>query len=516
MLHPLHTDIEKPKRMNNPFNYEPHQLCLLAAEEMKRWIETDPVLKEDADNGKMFGVLVVERTTTEHTEDTTAEHTENTTTEHTEGTTAECPKTCVCGEHELGFLAAYSGLLAGRNDWPQFVPPVYDAQQPDGHFKQTERVISDLNERLRGANGELADEERERLKALRKQMSEELQEWLFRQYRMLNGRGETKDLVEIWQDYHTRPKVRRKFPLPPGGSGDCCAPKLLQYAYQQGLRPVCMAEFWWGASPKAEVRHHGQYYPACRGKCLPILTWMLQGTDYDSELGVWGETTLRNIYLESRTELQTVYEDEWLAVINKPANMLTIPGREVTESVMTLMRERYPDYDGQLIVHRLDMATSGLLIISKDKQVNTLLQQQFEQRKVRKKYIALLDGVPDVMLAEPTATGSGRGIINLPLCKDPLDRPRQRVDRENGKPAVTEYEILGMENGHTRVALYPKTGRTHQLRVHCAHQDGLNCPILGDTLYGRKADRLYLHAAELWFTHPVTGEPMHITAAPEW
>ena len=480
LIHPLLTDIEKPARMNNPFNYEPHPLCIMAAEEVKRWIEADPTLKEDADRGKMFGVLVVENS-------------------------GGC-----------SFLAAYSGLLAGRNDWPQFVPPVFDAQQPDGHFKQTERKISEINQILQSAS----DENQEHLADLslvtqRKQMSEELQLWLFRQYRMLNARAETKDLVEIWHDYHTRPKIRKKFPLPPGGSGDCCAPKLLQYAYQHQLRPVCMAEFWWGESPKAEVRHHGQYYPACRGKCLPILTWMMQGLDYDSEQDVWGKPALQNEYDDCQLPLETVYEDEWLAVIVKPANLLTIPGREVTQSVTTLMRKRYPDYTGPLIVHRLDMATSGLLIISKDEKVNMLLQQQFERREVRKKYIALLEK-PIVSISTNGEELGMSGTISLPLSKDHLDRPRQIVDWENGKTAITDYEIISVENGHTRVALYPRTGRTHQLRVHCAHQDGLNCPILGDGLYGKKADRLYLHAAELWFTHPITGEPLHITSEPEW
>lgn len=470
-LNRLVSNIPKPARMNNPFNYEPHPLCQLAAEEVKRWIAANSVMKEDADQGKMFGVLVVENP----------------------------------ADNRLYFLAAYSGLLAGRNDWPQFVPPVFDAQQEDGHFKQEERRISDINEQLRNSD-HLGNSE---LEHQRRQLSEELQEWLFRQYRMLNGRGETKDLVEIWRDYHNRPRIRRKYPLPPGGSGDCCAPKLLQYAYQQQLRPVCMAEFWWGTSPHNDIRYHGHYYPACRGRCLPILTWMLQGIDYDTELGMWGERGRQRFYNERQQQLSIVYEDQWLAVVNKPADLLTIPGREVAESVQSIMRSHYPTYDGPLIVHRLDMATSGLLIISKDRHVNTLLQQQFEQREVKKKYVALLE-------RDITGLVSDEGTIVLPLCKNPLDRPRQVVDWEKGKEAVTNYRIEGTENGHTRVALFPQTGRTHQLRVHCAHHDGLNCPILGDGLYGHQAARLHLHAAELWFTHPVTGSPLHLSAEPEW
>jgi tRNA pseudouridine32 synthase/23S rRNA pseudouridine746 synthase len=429
--------------MNDPFDYEPHPLCMTAAEEVKEWIRNNPILKEDADRGKMFGVLVVSK------------------------------------DSMLYFLAAYSGLLAGRNDWADFVPPVFDAQQPNGHFKQTERMISEMKD----------------LPERRKQMSQELQLWLFRQYRMLNAEGKEKDLVEIWQDYHQSPKLRKKFPLPPGGSGDCCAPKLLQYAYLQGLEPVCMAEFWWGASPKAEIRHHEQYYPACRGKCKPILTWMLGlggGTGVTAALPSW--------------EVAVVYEDEWLCVVNKPANLLSIPGKEVSMSVLTIMRQRYPDYDGPLMVHRLDMHTSGLLIITKDREANKLLQQQFGQRIIKKKYVALVEGKP----AQPSGT------ISLPMRKDPLDRPRQVVDWENGKTAVTDYETIEERNGRTLLALYPKTGRTHQLRVHCAHPDGLGCPIVGDTLYGHRSDRLYLHASELWFTHPITGEEMHVVAEPDY
>jgi tRNA pseudouridine32 synthase/23S rRNA pseudouridine746 synthase len=368
-------------------------------------------------------------------------------------------------EGELAFLAAYSGLLAGRNDWSYFVPPVYDAQQPDGHFKTTEREIS-----AKGGD---------------KEMSQELQLWLFHQYQLLNAHGEKKDLVAIWQSYYTREKLRRKFPLPPGGTGDCCAPKLLQYAYQKGLHPVCMAEFWWGAPTKEEVRQHLNYYPACRGKCKPILTWMLQGLDVDPNPELLGFQHM---------EIPVVYEDDALLVVNKPSGMLSVPGRIEDYSVEAVMRERYPD---SIVVHRLDMGTSGLLIVAKNGESYRILQQQFIRHEVKKKYVALLEH-----------SGEGSGSICLPMRPDPMNRPRQVVDMNHGKRAATRYEFIG----NRLVALWPETGRTHQLRIHCAHPDGLANPIVGDELYGTRGQRLCLHAAEIWFRHPVSGSEMHITS----
>jgi tRNA pseudouridine32 synthase/23S rRNA pseudouridine746 synthase len=411
-------------------------LCCEAAAEVQQYIAEHEEIRNDADRGKMFGVLVV-----------------------------SLPPSVSGKEGELAFLAAYSGLLAGRNDWSYFVPPVYDAQQPDGHFKTTEREIS-----AKGGD---------------KEMSQELQLWLFHQYQLLNAHGEKKDLVAIWQSYYTREKLRRKFPLPPGGTGDCCAPKLLQYAYQKGLHPVCMAEFWWGASTKEEVRQHLNYYPACRGKCKPILTWMLQGLDVDPNPELLGFQHM---------EIPVVYEDDALLVVNKPSGMLSVPGRIEDYSVEAVMRERYPD---SIVAHRLDMGTSGLLIVAKNGESYRILQQQFIRHEVKKKYVALLEH-----------SGEGSGSICLPMRPDPMNRPRQVVDMNHGKRAATRYEFIG----NRLVALWPETGRTHQLRIHCAHPDGLANPIVGDELYGTRGQRLCLHAAEIWFRHPVSGSEMHITS----
>ena len=535
-LHTLDTDISKPEKFTYPFCYEPHPLCRLAADEVQRHIRESGLLPEDGSEGKMFGVLVVE---------------------HGGGDTEASGR-------GLGFLAAYSGLLAGRNDWPWFVPPVFDAQQPDGHFKRTEARISAINaeiEALRNSReyaealetmhrhdaeaaatieflrrtaaekkaqrdarraeprpitpeeatamehesqhikAELrrvrkrmeerhttdeapvkAVEERiNTLKQRRHDMSDALQQWLFSQYRMLNARGEERDLCDIFRDtvHHT----------PPAGAGDCCAPKLLQYAYSHGLHPVCMAEFWWGGTPRTEIRRHLHYYPACRGKCLPILTHMMQGLSVDDN----------PLAADNGKQMEIIYEDEWLAVTVKPEGMLSVPGKEERSSVAELMRRHWGEEGTVLVAHRLDMDTSGLLLVARDAGICTQLQGQFARREVQKEYTALLDGVP----RRPR-----HGTINLPLCPDIMDRPRQTVSHEHGKEAVTDYDIIATDGRHTLIRLTPHTGRTHQLRVHCAHSEGLDCPIHGDALYGQRAERLCLHAARITFTHPVTGKRM--------
>ena len=331
-------------------------------------------------------------------------------------------------------------------------------------------------------------------------MSQELQLWLFHQYQLLNARGEIKDLVEIWQDYHASPRIREKYPLPPGGRGDCCAPKLLQYAYQHGLKPVCMAEFWWGESPKSQIRHHGQFYPACSGKCKPVLAWMLQGLNVDPNPEVAGL---------QHQEPRVVWEDEVMAVVDKPAGMLSMPGKIGDDSVATWAQARWPN---AILVHRLDMLTSGILLVARTPDAYHHLQKQFEERTIKKKYLAVVEGKPQ----------HEHGVIDLPLSSDPLNRPYQIVDYEHGKRAITEYRVYQRDGSFeisamyqknrpsdTLLALWPHTGRTHQLRMHCAHPDGLGCPIVGDELYGKKADRLYLQAQAISFVHPTTGQKMH-------
>lgn len=542
MLHHFHipvADIPLPERFTFPFCYTPHPLCVAAAKEVQAYLGLQEAWKEELAQGKMFGVLVV-RTQ----------------------------------EGETGYLTAFSGILAGSNVHPFFVPPVYDLLQPQGFFKIEEEQISQINTRiglleedeeykrqmqqlaaLRQTAQETLEEakrqmkrakekreERRReaalpngapmtpeeenvliresqfqkaeykrmerawkeriaplqqtisdyeagiqaLKSERKQRSAALQQKLFEQFKMLNYRGEVKTLCDIFgQTVHK---------TPPAGAGECAAPKLLQQAYLHGWKPVAMAEFWWGESPKTEIRHHGHYYPACKGKCEPILGHMLQGLEVD-------ENPILKELQSGKKTLDIIYEDEWLAVVNKPAGMLSVPGKEDVVSVYSMMRERYPDADGPLIVHRLDMSTSGLLVVAKTKQVHQNLQAQFKNRSIGKRYIALLQG----------SVSQDAGTVELPLCSNPLDRPPQMVHTGYGKPAVTDFEVLERKDNRTRIAFYPRTGRTHQLRVHAAHPLGLHCPIIGDELYGRKAERLYLHAEMLEFTHPVTGKRISIT-----
>ena len=536
MLHRFTTsisDIPLPERFTYPFCYTPHPLCVMAAEEVQNYLSKQSDWQEELSQGKMFGVLIVQ------TED-----------------------------GSIGYLTAFSGILAGKNIHPYFVPPVYDLLQPQGFFKIEEENISAINRRIRRLEedkkyidlrsnltqttqsaqdalsiaktqlkeakdkrellrktGQLnAKEEAEliresqfqkaeykrlerswkdkiaslqveagnwekqiqELKTERKVRSAALQQQLFEQFRMLNYRGEVITLCDIFEQ-----TVHK---TPPAGAGECAAPKLLQQAYLHHWKPIAMAEFWWGNSPKNEVRHHGYYYPACKGKCEPILRHMLQGLEVEAN-------PMQQEAERGNEKLNIVYEDQWLLIINKPAGMLSVPGKERQTSIYDLARKAYPEAEGPMIVHRLDMATSGLLIIAKDKKTHQHLQAQFKNRSIRKKYIALLDGI----------VPEDDGTIELPLCPNPLDRPRQMVDTQYGKPAITYYQVLERTDKYTRIAFYPHTGRTHQLRVHAAHPSGLHCPIIGDELYGKKDKRLYLHAESIEFTHPVNGQSMCIT-----
>ena len=318
-----------------------------------------------------------------------------------------------------------------------------------------------------------------RLRQQRRQKSDNLQSWLFRQFRLRNARGEVKDIETIFHDYGQQ--QGRKV-VAPAGSGECCEPKMLQYAFEHGMTPLSMAMFWWGESPKEEVRHHLQCYPACNGKCKPLLWWMLQGMDVEAN----------PLDDERHQELPVVYEDGDICVVCKPAGMLSVPGKSARESVYSLMKAHCPDAEGPLIVHRLDMATSGLMVVAKTWAAYHNLQDQFLHHEVKKRYVA--------RLSHEMKTDDG--VLSLPLRPDPDDRPRQIVDKIHGKAATTYYQKI--DGRH--VALYPQTGRTHQLRVHCAHPDGLDNPIVGDALYGQRGRRLCLHAEQLTFRHPRSGK----------
>lgn len=336
-------------------------------------------------------------------------------------------------------------------------------------------TIQRLTEQLAALTNEISQ-----LKKARKKLSAKLQKHYFKQYQMLNINGETKDLTELFAD-----TIQQK---PPAGAGDCAAPKLLQYAFEHNLTPLCMAEFWWGAQPKSEIRKHGHFYPACQGKCQPILSHMLSGMTVDD-----------NPLLENPAKdktLEIVYQDEHLVVVNKPADFLSVPGKNIHDSVYSRIKAMFPDATGSLIIHRLDMATSGLLMLALTERAHKHLQQQFINKEVSKRYVAMIDGELD----------KAQGEICLPLRCDFNDRPRQMVCYEHGKYAETKWQIIEKIRGKTKVLLYPITGRTHQLRMHCAHPDGLNMPIVGDDLYGKTDTRLHLHAQQLSFTHPISKE----------
>lgn len=534
-----------------PFYYEPHPLCLLAAKQLQLHLETQTQWQHDfglTDDkktaiGKMFGVLLVQK-----------------------------------NNGEIGYLAAFSGKLADQNLLPKFVPPVFDMLTEDSFFLSEQKVINDINyqiktleqnpkiselelvlniektaadvaiqnhrqkmifgrrnrksqrssaetnlspagflelkeqlskesikdkNKLRDLNthwdeqidkaavplNQLFDE-LTNLKEKRKTLSAKLQKKLFSQYRFLNINGVEKNLNDIFENTAK--------PIPPAGSGECAAPKLLHYAFKMGLKPLALAEFWWGTSPKSEIRQHRNFYAACQSKCQPILSHMLDGMEIDEN------PLLTNPGIGKSIDI--IYQDDVMAVINKPADLLSVPGKNIEDSVYLRMKQQFPHATGPLIVHRLDMSTSGLMVIALTKQANKNLQQQFIKRIVKKRYVALLDGVLE----------QEEGSISLPLRVDLDDRPRQLVCYQYGKPAETQWQVIEQTNSQTKVYFYPKTGRTHQLRVHSAHSSGLDMPIVGDDLYGIKTDRLHLHAESLEFHHPVTQKLIHFQVEAEF
>ena len=524
--------LDLPRKFTFPFYYQPQPLAVLAVEQLQQQLEMQADVFSNEDNtGKMFGVLVVKNS-----------------------------------QQQLGYLAAYSGQLDDHISDISFVPFVSDMQLQDTIFLAENRIINNINaeieqlensEQLSAMNfkfnqasetyqqklltqqslmitsrqdrkqqrsaaiEQLSDTEFEQLKIVlsgqsiqekkqlqalklhwqeklellqqdlqqvnneiaklrkqRKSRSRNLQKKLFAQYQFLNANGETKDLNAIFAELpeHT----------PPAGAGDCAAPKLLQYAYQHDLMPIAMAEFWWGAAPKSAIRQHKNYYPSCYSKCQPILGHMLKGLDVDDN------PLLINPALGK--DLVIVYQDADLLVVNKPAEFLSVPGKNIEDSVYLRIKTQFPHASGPLLVHRLDMSTSGLLLIALNKRAHKALQKQFIERTIEKRYVALVAG----------NIAAESGTIELPLVLDFDDKPRQMVCYQQGKQALTTWQVLERKNNTTRLYLYPKTGRTHQLRVHCAHKLGLNMPIVGDDHYGLKADRLHLHAEYLSFNHPIS------------
>ena len=550
----LLSGIDFPERMNNPLDYQPHPLCIAVCKELQTYLSEREDWREEIDKGKMFGVLIVENAQP----------------------ASGAPKIGYLAAYsgQIGGRSDWDDFVPAVFDYlqPDGYFKTHEAEisginqsirklEANTHMKEAKGLILQLQEErkhtiaayqekikkakakrdARREAGSLNPEEEAEmvkesqfmkaelrrlkkslsektsleteyeayqadilsLKQLRKTLSDALQQWLFSQFRMQNHEGESKDLLEIFRDAALRDypqatiatsRIAALKMVAPAGSGECCEPKLLQYAYSLGYKPLQMAMFWWGESPKEEIRHHLHFYPACNGKCKPILQWMLPASTFEPAA----------VDLSLYNKVETLYEDREIAVIHKPEGLLSVPGKDAAQpSVYALMRSKYPEATGPLIVHRLDMSTSGVMMIAKTEFAYHRLQKAFLNHQIQKKYVAIISGkvIPE------------KGIISLPLMPDYLDRPRQIVDHELGKEAITEYEVLEpVDDSHLRIALYPKTGRTHQLRVHCAHQEGLNAPILGDPLYGNeKAARLHLHAEEITFEHPLTGKKMTIT-----
>ncbi|NQZ54756.1 MAG: RNA pseudouridine synthase [Piscirickettsiaceae bacterium] len=540
-----------PERFTFPFYYQPHPLCLLAAKQLQQHLETQTQwqhnfgLTGDKETaiGKMFGVLLVQN-----------KHNEIGYLSAFSGKMADknhLPKFVppvfdmlveddffMVGQAELNQLSDQikkreknphilareqilnaeldasavqiklhrERMIAGRK-LRKFKRISADSELNSDDFLQLKQQLSkesiqqknqlrDLtlywNDRIEQAEHKLHQltDEIDALKQQRKERSVSLQQRLFDQYNFLNQNGVEKNVGDIFKDTTQL--------VPPAGAGECATPKLLQYAFQHEMRPLAMAEFWWGEPPKSAIRKHRNFYGACQGKCKPILEHMLQGIELD-------ENPLLTNPAAGKT-LDVVYQDDVMLVINKPAEFLSVPGKNIEDSVYLRMKQRFPSATGPLIVHRLDMSTSGLMVIALSKGVHKKLQQQFIHRTVKKRYIALLEG----------NLQQDEGIIDLPIRVDLDDRPRQLVCYEHGKAAKTKWRVIERKENQTKVYFEPVTGRTHQLRVHAAHVKGLNMSIVGDDLYGTQANRLHLHAESLELAHPITKEPMSFQVAAEF
>lgn len=545
LFHPLKVDHEAPSAFTYPFSYVPHPWVVKAADELKAYLTTQTDFEysyghDEASVGKMFGVLVVENS-----------------------------------EQEIGYLAAFSGKINESNQLKGFVPPVFDVLDPQGFFKIGENELNELNKRIRtlteseeglnlkskldkaksNYNAELsvlkkqlkaAKKQRhlkrkqlaenqensavevyleklnqqsqqdhftlkdfkrkgkaniaqaekdwydfqtkiDQLKNQRKQKSAELQAQIHQSFQFLNAHSKEATLLSIFAPYDR---------VPPAGAGECAAPRLLQYAFEHNLKPLAMGEFWWGKAPKDMVRQQGEFYPACKSKCEPILNHMLQGLKVEDN----------PVYQSIDYTLDIIYEDEFLLLVNKPAGVLSVPGKTIKECLAQKVEDYLGSGSSPMLVHRLDMATSGLVLVAKNLEIYKQLQTQFTQRSVQKTYTAILDGI----------IPNDSGKIDLPLRVDLDNRPMQLVCEAYGKQAITYYQVIARENSKTRILFYPWTGRTHQLRVHAAHHRGLGVSILGDVLYGKSQDRLYLHATTLEFDHPITDKRMKFTATPSF
>lgn len=537
MFHEFPNDFEIseiPESFTYPFNYVPHRLSVKASQCARTFIDchlcVNADVQREVQRGKMFGVLVVKN------------------------------------GQRIGYLIAFSGNINHSNNYQGFVPPVFDLLDRNGFFVRGEDELNRINTEIKSIESsaqytnaqsvvarleeqliqlklqnrlalkqakELRNEQRQlnpndaelivrlnnessflkaeckraesklqesiatarvelsaiedrlvMLKLQRKENSAALQQQIFEKFVLLSANGEERNLISIFKD---TPQG-----VPPGGAGECAAPKLLQYAYKNGLKPICMAEFWVGESPSQEIRVDGQFYPSCKSKCEPILNFMMQGLNVEPNPILQKE-------LSERPRL--LFQDEWIMAFNKPSGVLSMRGKIDVPSMDEWLKVEYAGCD-YFVAHRLDMDTSGVLLVAKDVNTYKSLQGLFAKQRVTKVYKALVQRELD----------KHEGKIELPLIADIENRPFQKVDFEYGKEALTEYRVLNSKGGVSLVEFRPLTGRTHQLRVHSAHASGLHAPIVGDNLYGNPAERLMLHAESVEFIHPVTGQLIVITA----
>ncbi len=538
IIHNLNLETTPNRPLNNPFRYTPSAEVEAAQREVVEYLgvlsKRDRDVANELEAGKMMGILIVRNEL-----------------------------------GEMGYLAGFSGCMAGRLELDGFVPPIFGRDAPNEEFANRDRQIGALGRAIaqmeqspkhlsaieshrsltahadeertkmsaayaeakrkrdeerrlatrpvaelqlesQRQKGEMKRRERalreqiemsqqridtmqneiEALRKERRDMSYELQRDMFESYKLTNGLGESRSLRSIFDEAIGR--------LPPSGAGECAAPKMLHYALTHNLTPIFIGEFWYGGSPRGEIRHHKHFYGACKSRCEPILCYMLQGVDVEP-LTLTDEPSLRD-------RLRIVFEDQHIAIFDKPSGMLSVPGRSSAESVASIARELYPDATGPLIVHRLDQDTSGLIIIAKSAEVNKALQRQFMERSLQKRYVAIVEGIIE----------SNKGEITLPLMPNIDDRPRHMVNHQHGKASRTTYEVLERYERSTRLALTPHTGRTHQLRIHCADMEGLSSPIIGDRLYGETGERLLLHAEQITFRHPVSGDMLKFSAPPQF
>ncbi|MDG1436122.1 MAG: pseudouridine synthase [Saprospiraceae bacterium] len=543
------SDYPLPEKFTFPFYYDPHPLCLLASKELQRHIETqteweyDFGLEEEKPDviiGKMFGVLVVQNEQNEIGYLSSFSGKLGDSSHYSKFVPPiidvwEVDNFLNIGMEELNTINQEIKKLESlpefvscmnimENDQLIAASQIEEQREKMRNSKKERKLIrqrekesnspedfeeinKELNQQSINGKKELkrllefwkdrSDQNKRKvdqikttideLKLKRKNKSAGLQKKIFDQYRFLNQAGEVKSLLDIFKD---------KTPM--GGTGECAAPKLLQYAFKFNMKPLAMAEFWWGQSPKSEIRKHRNFYPACIGKCKPLLSHMLEGIEMD-------ENPLLKNPAEGK-EIEIIFEDEHILVINKPAEFLSVPGRYIKDSVAQRMKEKFPNATGPLIVHRLDMSTSGIMLIAKSLEVHKFLQSQFIKRTIKKRYVALLEGI----------VNEKEGIVDLPLRTDWNERPKQLVCHESGKSAQTKWKVIERKNQQTRIHFFPITGRTHQLRVHAAHPLGLNLPIFGDDLYGTKSKRLCLHAEWIEFVHPISREVKSVTVEAEF